>query len=80
MRRSPAPYPVVIQRLVDDCIAAAKNHGVRGSVAVYESSGAETFYVIALRVPAAETVAARAMAPPGTKAQSPTQPKRDGAR
>ena len=64
MKRAAPPFPVVIQRLVDECVAAAKKHGVHGIVAVYESDGAEPFYVIALRVPAGETVAARAMGRP----------------
>lgn len=66
MKREPGPYPVVIQRIVDDCVAAARSHGIHsGGITVYVSErGSERQYVIALRIPAGETVPTRAMAPP----------------
>lgn len=55
-------WPVAIERLVDAIVAAAKTVGVHGRVAVTEErDGNESFYVISVRVPASETVAARAM-------------------
>lgn len=61
MRLRKADWPTVIDRLVDACVAAAKTLGVHGRASVrLERVGDESFYVVSLRVPAGETVAARA--------------------
>lgn len=51
-------WPYVLAEIVDDCIAAAKRHGVRGKLVVSRRENGD--YVVALVIPAAETVPARA--------------------
>ena len=64
MKLRRADWPQAITDLVAAYVAAAKDIGVHGRVAVHEErSGNATFYVIEVRVPAGETVAARAGAP-----------------
>lgn len=61
MRRSPKPWPLVISRTVDTCVAAVKASGVRGRARVYEDTeNGETVYIVAIVIPAGETVPARA--------------------
>jgi hypothetical protein len=54
-------WPQIVATLVDAFVAAAKDTGVHGRVTVHEErDGDAVLYVIAVRVPAGETVASRA--------------------
>lgn len=65
MRLRRSDWPKVIGDIYDACISAAKSRNVHGRSSVaMDRVGDESFYVITLRVPAGETVGARAMKPP----------------
>lgn len=65
MTRLSPPWPDIIHKLANAFVAAARDIGVRGGIRVYETTeSGETFYVVAVRVPASETVMSRAMKPP----------------
>jgi hypothetical protein len=57
-------WPAIITTLANAYVEASKAHGVHGRVSVHEErAGGSTLYVIEVRVPAGETVAARAGKP-----------------
>jgi hypothetical protein len=61
----PDQFPKVIADLVAAYVEASKGRGVHGRVTVHEErAGNSTLYVIEVRVPAGETVAARAWKAP----------------
>lgn len=61
MRRSPKPWPLVISRTVDACVAAVKGLGYHGNARVYQTvENGQTVYIVGIAIPAGETVPSRA--------------------